>query len=87
MTDAWVLHGHAEPSTRVTDPPEHKGMLGGRAAVGCHGHLYAQSPWFNSLRASCCYSGAVLQICRGLVRIAVVIHNRVSHATGLSLNI
>ena len=64
--DAWVPHGHAKPATHVTEPPEHDGTLGGRAAVGSQGPLYAQVPG-SIPRASFCNSGVVLQICRGLM--------------------
>ena len=42
--DAWVPHGHAKPATHVTEPPEHNGIWGGRAALGSRGLLYAQVP-------------------------------------------
>ena len=55
-----------QPATQVTEPPVHNGILGGRAAVGSQGPLYAQVPG-SIPRASVCNSGVVLQIVRGLV--------------------
>ena len=70
--DAWVPHGDAKPATHVTEPPEHNGIWGGRAAVGSQGPLYAQVPGsipcgrlFVTLALFCKY---FVQIFRGLVR-------------------